>query len=270
MNTKDIIDFYLDGNSLKSCHRKFKISEYKIKKILNNNNIAIRNRGEQLILENIRRSKNVNHSFFNELNTTNVYIIGFLAGDGYVHPTRNLIKIGLSAKDRLFLETIKKTMNIERDILEYQTNKGYDVIELSFSSVLIKQTLAKYSVINNKTTKGVTMQQIPSDLKWHYIRGFFDADGSYYYNNTHRVKISSFHPRILNEIQDFVKKGTIYHLTKNRNIYSFELNGDDAIFFMNNIYQGKCLYLPRKYKKFIENYNTHETGTPQNEDEKVC
>ncbi len=270
MNTKDLIDYYINGNSIAACKRKFKNSEYIIKKILKENNIEIRSRTEQLILENIRRTKKINHNFFSELNTLNTYLLGFLAGDGYIHPTRNLIKIGLSNVDSDFLLQIKKEMEIERDILEYQTNKGYNVAELTFSSVLIKKDLSKYGIVNNKTTKELTMEKIPNDLKAHYIRGFFDADGCYYYYNTHRVKISSFKSNILKEIKDFTRLGTIYHFTNNKNIYSYEISGLEALSFMNLIYKDKTLFLPRKYNKFVKNKKIHETGTPQNEDEKIC
>lgn len=270
MNTNEIVFYYNQGNSIKKCSQQFQISEYMIKKTLHQWNVPIRSQREQLILENIKRKYFVNDNFFSILNSTNTYLIGFLAGDGYVHPTRNLIKIGLSAIDKDFLEEIRKTMQIERKILEYQTNKGYNVAELSFSSFIIKKDLAEYKVTNQKTIKGISMENIPTLFKWHYIRGLFDADGCYYYSNTHRVKISSFTPNILKEIKSFFGEGSIYHFVKNRNIYSYELNGEQAKDFMFNIYNNKTLFLPRKYEKFIKSYKTHETRAPQKEDEEVC
>ena len=52
MNT-EIIDFYLEGNSRKKTCNKFNITDTKLKNILKENNIHIRNHSEQLILENI-------------------------------------------------------------------------------------------------------------------------------------------------------------------------------------------------------------------------
>ena len=56
MNTDvvEIIEYYTNGNSLKACERQFNMSTYKIKKMLQSHNIKIRNRSEQLIIENIK------------------------------------------------------------------------------------------------------------------------------------------------------------------------------------------------------------------------
>jgi len=271
MNTEEqnIIGYYLNGNSLKACEREFKISAYRIKTILQNNNIKIRNRSEQLILENIRRTKGVNHDYFDTLNTENSYLLGFLAGDGYVHPKRNLIKIGLSAVDSDFIYAVKEKMQIEREPILYQTTKGFDVIELSFSSIKIKNDLSLYSIVNNKTKKGITMQNVPDALKWHYIRGFFDADGCYDHHYHSRIRISSLLPDILTEIQKFAKDGDVYKENK-RNIHNYTIYGASCECFIQKMYQNATWFLPRKYNKIIQNINLHETGALHTEDEKIC
>ncbi len=265
-NEQSLVEYYVDGNSLKACEREFGISTYKIKKLLHSSNIKIRNRSEQLIIENIRRTKGVNHNYFNTLDIENSYLLGFLAGDGYIHPTRNLIKIGLSAIDEDFIYTIKEKLNIEREPTAYQTNKGFDVIELSFSSVVIKQELARYSIINNKTKKGITMSAIPPMFKWHFIRGFFDADGCYDYHNTYRIRISSLLPGILNEIQHFTTVGKVSKENK-RNIYTYAVHGLPCKQFIQQMYNEATWFLPRKHKKVIQTINLHETGALHTEGE---
>jgi hypothetical protein len=266
---ENIIEFYNKGNSLKACERNFNISAYRIKKILIANNTILRSQKEQAIIENIKRTKHVDHFYFSNLNKQNVYLIGFLAGDGYVHPKRNLIKIGLSAIDQDFINTIKEKLQIEREVLKYQTTKGFDVVSLSFSSSQIKKDLAKYSVVNNKIIKGITMQEIPDDLKWHYIRGFFDADGCYDYHNNHRIRITSLNPNILTEIVKFTNVGKLMK-EKTRNIYTYTVYGNECIFFIENIYKNATWWLPRKRKKITQRINFHETEALHTEDEKIC
>jgi len=269
MNINEIIVYYEKGNSLKACSREFKISVYKIKKALQENNIQIRSQKEQTKIENIRRTKSVNHYYFSTLNSESVYLIGFLAGDGYIHPKRNLIKIGLSAIDKEFIEQVREKLEIERESTEYQTTKGFDVIDLSFSSMQIKNDLSKYHVVNNKTKKGITMKEIPENLKWHYIRGYFDADGCYDYYFNHRIRITSFLPNILNEIKEFSKVGS-YTKEKTRNIYTYTVYGKDCEYFIKNMYKDATWWLSRKRNKIIQKINSHETETLHTEDEKIC
>ena len=62
----EIIDFYIKGNSRKKTCNEFNISDQKLKNILKENNVYIRNHSEQLILENIKRTKGVNHFYFDK------------------------------------------------------------------------------------------------------------------------------------------------------------------------------------------------------------
>ena len=137
MNT-EIIDFYLEGNSRKKTCNKFNITDTKLKNILKENNIHIRNHSEQLILENIKRTKGINHFYFDELNNKNVYYLGFFGADATVRKNRNEIKIALSSMDKDFLEQLRKDINIEKKVKIRNTTNGFQCAELSFSSANIK------------------------------------------------------------------------------------------------------------------------------------
>ena len=71
MNNQQIIDFYLSGKSLAATSRFSGLSTYKLHQLFEKNNITIRTRHEQNILENMRRAKSINHNFFNTLNNEN-------------------------------------------------------------------------------------------------------------------------------------------------------------------------------------------------------
>ena len=63
------------------------------------NNIVIRSQKEQLVIENIKRTKQINHNYFEKLNNINCYYLGFLYADGTVRKNRNEIKICLASID---------------------------------------------------------------------------------------------------------------------------------------------------------------------------
>ena len=55
MSNHEIIKFYLEGNSIAATGRKFNLTPYQAKRTLIENNIRIRTRHEQTILENMKR-----------------------------------------------------------------------------------------------------------------------------------------------------------------------------------------------------------------------
>lgn len=254
MNDQDIIKEYANGASLAELSRKSKMSVYKIKQLLNKNNITIRSRFEQAVYTNMSRGKKINHNYFDKLNNEKSYYLGFLAADGCVRPNRNEIKIGLSSIDRKWLEEFRNKLQSERTIKDYTTSKGFQVSELLFSSLKIKTELAKYSIIPNKTYIGITMKNIPNEYKLAFIKGYFDGDGSFSYNkNTKQCKIQivSNTKGILKEINDFLNnQGNIY--SHNKNNYSLEFSTLPSLNIMKQFYDLDTPYLERKKEKYQE------------------
>ena len=254
MNDQDIINEYKNGASLASLSRKTNLSVYKIKKLLINYNISIRTRFEQAVYTNMQRGKKINHHYFDELNNENVYYLGFLAADGCVRPNRNEIKIGLSSIDRQWLEEFQNKLQSERTIKDYITSKGFQVSELLFSSLNIKTELAKYSIVPNKTYKGITMNNIPQQYKLAFIKGYFDGDGSFSINkNTKQCKIDivSNTKNILQEINDFFNnKGHIYN--HNKNNFCLEYSTLPSLRILEQFSKLDTPYLKRKKDKYEE------------------
>lgn len=81
----------------------------------------------------ISHKKGKNELFFSNESANMAWILGFLASDGSIGLKNNTIKIGLSRKDKEVLEKIKQELDIENEIHEYVTNKGFDVVELSWT-----------------------------------------------------------------------------------------------------------------------------------------
>ena len=213
MSDHEIIEKYKAGKSLTSLSRESGLSVYKIKKLLKENNIHIRTRFEQTVYTNMKRGKKVNHSYFDTISNEKAYYLGFLAADGCVRPNRNEIKIGLSSIDRDWLEDFKNKLESEREIEDYITGNGFAISELKFSSLKIKQELAKYSIVPNKTYLGITMKNIPNEYKLAFIKGFFDGDGSFVFNKDTKqcsIKFTSYGDSFLQEINYFFNnKGNI-------------------------------------------------------------
>ena len=181
------------------------VSHTVVRKILLENKIHIRSQSEAAVISNIKRRQfNINDDYFSTESANMAYLLGFLASDGTVDKKNNRIKIGLSSVDRDFLEIVAQELNFEGKIFDYETTNGYQVSELTFTSPKIKQELAKYNIVPNKTFT-FTFPKNLSKIYWiDFIRGYFDGDGSVSVTGTAiRWQICSATKNILETIINF-------------------------------------------------------------------
>lgn len=262
MNIHEIIQLYKEGKSLTFIANKYNIYGVKIKKVLIDNNIAIRTRAEQNAITNQERAKKVNHNYFDKIdNCQKAWLLGFLTADSNIHASRNRIKIGLSSVDKDILEKIQQEIQLEKEILDYETNKGFKVSELSWSSANQKIKLAQYGIVPNKTYKELHLPNFKTDdFKFAYILGYFDGDGCFKNDgNTCRIEICSYNSTILQDFADFINKTLsipkkVYKNPSRKNYYTITYSAEDATRILNKMYEimnkNNYFYLQRKYQKY--------------------
>lgn len=259
---KIIYDYTINQYGLEKTGKNNGVSAYITRRILLDNKIHIRSRGEAAQISNVQRRKhNVNDDYFSIENSNMAYLLGFLASDGTIDKKNNRIKIGLSSVDRDFLVTIKNELNCESNIFDYVTSNGYPVSELCFTSKKIKQELLKYNIIPNKTF----CFKFPKNLKREYwidfIRGYFDGDGSISTSGPSAIKwqICSVTKDVLQTIIDFfyeeykIEKPCILERKSSKHkVYYFQYSSVPTRKIFSILYSKDCLKLPRKYLKFKE------------------
>lgn len=256
MNTQELINEYDLGASMAQLSRKYNITTYKIKKILEENNIHIRNRAEQNRISNAQRVSSVNNNYFSNITTVNqAWVLGFLAADGWIEQDRNRINIELSAVDKEILEKIKQELEIENGILERETNKGFSIARLSWTSGVQKDKLAHYGIVPNKTYKEMHLPMFENeDLIYAFILGYFDGDGSISIDNNYcRFRICAYRPELLQDIYTFLGK----HGSLNQNargLWELSISTTYSVPLFKKLYSLNSLHLARKYNKFLE-YN---------------
>ena len=259
MSNHEIIKFYLEGNSIAATGRKFNLTPYKTKKTLIENNIQIRTRHEQTILENMKRGKAINHNYFDVLTLENVYYLGFLAADGTVRPHRNEIKVGLSSIDKDFLIEFKNNLKSEREIKDYITANGFEVSELLFSSQKIKEELSKYSIVPNKTELGISFKNIPEKFRLAFIKGFFDGDGCIRMSlskgkyKRYEAKFTTGSKIWAKRIQTFLEReGIDSKIKQKKNAFDvIILNKANLQLFYKKLYCNNTSKLDYKYNQFV-------------------
>lgn len=254
MNIQDLINEYNLGASMAQLSRKYNITAYKVKKILEENNIHIRNRTEQNRISNAQRANSVNNNYFSNIVTVNqAWLLGFIAADGWIEKDRNRINLELSSIDKEILEKIKNEVEIENGILERETNKGFSIVRLSWTSKIQKDSLAHYGIVHNKTYKKMNLPIFENEsLTYAFILGYFDGDGSISIDNNYcRFRICAHRPELLQDIYNFLNKnGTLNQ--DSRGLWELNISTTYSVPLFEKLYSLNSLHLARKYNKFLE------------------
>lgn len=215
-----------------------------------------------------------NEDFFNQDNELSFYWAGFIAADGYVKLKDRKYKqlsIGLSRKDRCHLELFKQHIEFEGPVSNKKVKaakpKWNNTIgsELTISSDAIFDSLARFNIVPRKTHIYTFPKWLIShDLVHHFMRGYFDGDGSVCFSkprNGRKHKQLYFSVRgtpeflityrqIL-EANTLVRKRTKPIPIKN-GIGSLEYGGNGiAMSIRDFLYKDATVYLQRKYDRFF-------------------
>lgn len=258
MDVQDIIKQYQEGASLASLSRTTGLTTYKVRQLLVNNHIQIRTQAQQNVFSNQQRSLSVDNNYFDNINNPHkAWILGFLAADGNVNEDRNRIKIGLSSIDKEILEKIKQEIQIERAILDTETNNGFQISELCWSSANHKNKLSQYDIVPNKTYKGIHLPNLSEELQLAYFLGYYDGDGCFKDDDTTcRIEICSYLPDILQDFVELHKKvfnfeREVYKDPSRNNYYTLTYSTQMVEPILNKCYTICDLYLERKFLKYI-------------------
>lgn len=262
--SKEIIDKIIYNYTVlkqgqKTAGKEFGFGDKKVKQILQENNIHIRTLREANFSQ-----YNIDINFFFKESADLAYLLGLIASDGNIHSNENRVEIELQQSDGELLERIKERIKLERPIKYYECNNGYKKSKLYFYSKEIKDKLAEYNLVPQKTySNNFNFPYLLKKEYWiDYVRGLFDGDGSIKKNNSITFQIDSSKLEILKCIQNLLKEYNIEtSITSEKKVnivlyrlYCYGKEKNNKIY--NLFYQDKnCLYLKRKKEKFEELLN---------------
>lgn len=179
--------------------------------------------------------------------------------DGYI--SKNLKKVVLSLAEKEPLKKFIECINSNQKFGKYVSKEGHTYYSLHVTSKKMVEDLKMYGCINKKTHI-LKFPDLPFFLIRHFIRGYFDGDGSIYFDkpkgnyirpNVSIVGNEEFLNKMIERLSFLNLKLTLFtrHKERNNNIRYFRLCGKKVTkSFENYIYSDATVYLERKRNKF--------------------
>lgn len=263
----EIIKKYLDKD-LKYSKRKlvqeFHIGNRTLNQIFRERGIVDKTKSQSL------KKYDINEHYFDSIMTERAaYWLGLFYADGSIRSKKYGITLGLIEPDLYLLEEFKNEIGYTGPIWlkkpEKTTHTPFHILRIS--SPIMHAALNKLGCIPNKSLKlkFPTKNQVPKDLIKHFIRGYFDGDGTIGIYKDRRcdayninIKIVSskifcieLKKRLMKEIQlkasiSQESRGSI--LSANLHITGYKKCAQ----FLEWIYEDASIYMKRKYNKYIE------------------
>lgn len=236
-------DMYAKGESICKISKELNISRSRFSLFLKENNVDV---------ERYPHKKYINEKIFERIDTEEkAYWLGFLYADGAVSSgNRNDIELSLSISDLNHVDKFKKFIEFEGKLI-----KDYYRCRVSFKNKKIKNDLIKLGCTPKKslTLTFPTEIQVPNNLIHHFVRGYFDGDGS--------VTITE-KTRCINFVGTY---DMLYHICKLSNIngkiykansisdkvYRIQTsNKKDIVNMYNFLYKDCTIFMQRKFDKY--------------------
>lgn len=215
----------------------------------------------------------LNESYFKVIDTEEkAYILGLIASDGCI---TNKNYFAISSTDYDVLEFIKKELDYTGEIYipEREENDNWNITyRINFSSSSICNDLKAYGIFPNKSLKYDNMPIISKELMRHYIRGYFDGDGSLwkskcisnykYQYDRWGFSIIATENKCINLYNYFLEtineKGHIVNSKTNEMKY-IKFDSRRALTKIYNLlYTNSFCYMKRKHKKWLEFLGSHK------------
>lgn len=171
----------------------------------------------------IGKNKNryeLNHDYFENIDSPDkAYFLGFMASDGNVfdrgiEDRAPSIKLSLKRDDEHIIQLFSQCVSSNKPISYHSVKHKNGITEyssLEMVSEKMASDLSQYGIVPRKTYT-YQMQELSKDMMPHFIRGYFDGDGSITIVNggtkipsKYMVSIVGFENNML-AIRDFLKR----------------------------------------------------------------
>lgn len=219
-----------------------------------------------------RKAVKFDLNFFENIDSeAKAYFYGLFKADGYIDKKRDRFEIRLQLKDKELIEAFLFALGLPHTYLnvikprrpEQQSNVSFSITNKEFVRHLMALKSAE------------SLSKIPNELTHHFIRGYFDGDGTIAYRNRIKTKLryqlaivgSPKDPHMLNYINNKLpnpfpnvyvdKRSNLPYLKSDKIEFQVE--------FAKFLYKDATIFLNRKHQKFVDLLYRYKTSTTTRE-----
>lgn len=257
-----IVTLYVDNKqSMVKIAKEFSINPSVIKRVLKEQGVRFWSRQERMCLS-------IDTTFFENITTPlKAYVLGFMYADGYV--TGNRFGIKLKSSDKDFLVQIKDILKSGHKVGTYIQDTQYGRVEycsFNVNNPKMVNDLIKQGVVYNKSKILKFPTHLPRELLPHFIRGYFDGDGSVYKCKSKSgcgigisfVGTEDVLNGILNEFKGVINTKASVRKYPGKEIYDLKIGGRTNVKKLYQyLYNDAEIFLARKKLVFEEEFNTN-------------
>lgn len=249
MNTSELLRLNSAGFTQREMAKALNVSRVTVQRALRKLHVSTPNYHNALKFDN---------TVFDCIDTEEkAYWLGFLYADGNVSSTINNVELSLSIAD---IDHLEKYRSFLKNISEIKIGKilgggkEFQRCRLSVTNKYFKKRLVELGCVPNKSLTLKFPHEIFAydALKYHFIRGYVDGDGSISFTKTGRLVLNvvgtkEFLSEILAIFPQFSK------LEKDRrwkhDTFYIRCCGDNADKILIKLYKNANIYLQRKYNR---------------------
>lgn len=203
-----------------------------------------------------------NYNYFETIDTEDkAYWLGFIYADGNINKAQSTLRINLQARDNFHLSKLNKCIDGNFNVRIYDEKHGdktYPMCQILVYSTKIARDLMDKGVVPHKSNI-ITFPELRNDLVRHFIRGYFDGDGSIC-ERKHKKRQSDLSCSFTSGSIEFLKslRAILFsndiksYLVEDKRgeKYSLSLAGlQNPDIFLHYLYDDSTVYLDRKYVK---------------------
>lgn len=260
-----IIHMYLNGSSSVKIGKEFGISHHTVLNFLHENNIDV-------YAQRFTRKYKLNEHYLDNIDTQEkAYIFGFLCADGSNSPSKSTISMCLQEGDKDILERMRCCFDSEKplDFIDYSDKHDFGYTyqnqwRLNLFSTYLCKKLKEKGMVPRKSTH-LKFPDINEDLVSHFIRGYFDGNGTILWDSQRGLRVG------LVSTRDFcLQLQQIFYSSSGINVKLRESSNHngittdfvltkyaESIEFLHWIYKDATIYLQRKHDKYIAYCNAN-------------
>ena len=218
-----------------------------------------------------------NENAFNDNTEEMYYFLGFMSADGCLKNTGE-ISININVKDIKILEDLKNYLGTKKPIYFQKINNS---VIFSFGNKKIYNNITKFGLTPQKSLTLKFPPNIPNNMMNHFIRGYFDGDGSVSIIERKTILglkinlvgtfefLSGLQNHLINHINITPKK--ISQIKKNKNTYQLNFKSkSDIIKLRDFLYMNSHVFLNRKYEIFKTDITCKKINTTTSQYKNVC